>query len=324
MKKISTTLAVALMAAGIFATDNLSVMAAPSTTSSTATSVNKGTKLAKNTYMTVAYKPNKHIHIYKMSKTGKFSRNGSLLENGYSHKIYNQKKNGKSTYYYLGNSKWVNAKNVIKTHIKHTRFNVLKKNANSREYYTSQYFPVFAPWGCASASLSMLMKYDNTFKNIPGANEQQKLTYMQNNLPRNKATGGQDGDPYTGAGFSRVILSYRLTQYAHKLGDKNIRDVSGISMTNLSKLVLSGHPVLYYGYSSYDASGARNHCKVIFGYSTKSNKFLVHDPLYQSKRFYKGGGGRNEYDLGPISWVKASHIAKEFVYPGGNNALTIK
>ncbi|AEG40289.1 hypothetical protein MU859_03640 [Lactobacillus kefiranofaciens subsp. kefirgranum] len=66
----------------------------------------------------------------------------------------------------------------------------------------------------------------------------------------------------------------------------------------------------------------RNHCKAIFGYSKKSNKFLVHDPLYQANKFYRGGGGRNAYDLGPISWVKASHINREFAYRGGNNALT--
>lgn len=324
MKKFSAKLLTALLATGMLAAEAPIVNAATTTNTTTTTKATKGKKLAKNTYMTVAYKPNKHIHIYKMSSTGKFSRNGKLVKNGTSHKIYNQKKSGKSTYYYLGKSKWVNAKYTVKSHLKHTRYNVLKKNAKSREYYTSQYFPVFAPWGCASSSLSMLMKYDGTWKKIPGSTTQQKLTYMQDNLPRNKATGGQDGNPYTGAGFTRVILSYRLKQYANKLGDKNIVDVSGISMNNLSKLVLSGHPVLYYGYSSYDANGARNHCKAIFGYSKKSNKFLVHDPLYQSNRFYKGGGGRNAYDLGPISWVKASHIKKEFAYKGGNNALTIK
>ncbi|MDH5100595.1 C39 family peptidase [Lactobacillus kefiranofaciens] len=190
------------------------------------------------------------------------------------------------------------------------------------EYYTSQYFPVFAPWGCASSSLSMLMKYDHTFNKVPGKTARAKLTYMQNHLPRNKAKGGQDGSPYTGLGFTRVILAPRLTKYAHQLGDKKIRNISGISLNNVKKLVLGGHPVLYYGYSSYDANGYRNHCKAIFGYSKKSNKFLVHDPLYQVNKFYRGGGGRNAYDLGPISWVKASHINREFAYRGGNNALT--
>lgn len=294
--------------------------AATTTTVSTQKTV-KQSKLAKNSYIIVSYKPKSHIHIY--TKNGNsFKRNGKLLKNGATLKAYDKAKKGSSTYYYVGKKRWVNSKNVIQYHLKHTRYNVLKKNAKSRQYYTSQYFPVFAPWGCASSSLSMLMKYDGTWHKVPGSTDQAKLTYMQNHLPRNKSNGGQDGNPYNGLGFTRVILSYRLMSYAHQLGDKKVKDVSGISMNNLAKLVLSGHPVLYYGYSSYNGTGYRNHAKVIFGYSKKSNKFLVHDPLYQANKFYKGGGGHNRYDLGPISWVKASSIKGEFAYKGGNNALT--
>ena len=176
----------------------------------------------------------------------------------------------------------------------------------------------------------MLMKYDGTFKNVPGATEYDKLKYMQDNLPRNKNLGGQDGNPYTGAGFTRVILSNALTNYAHQLGDKNVRDISGASLDTIANLVLDGHPVLYYGWSSYNGGGnlARNHCKVIMGYNGANNTFLVHDPLYMNKHFYKGGGGMREgiyngYDLGPISWVGANSIAKEYAYKGGYNALTI-
>lgn len=322
-KKKLITLLVSIFAASILFTSPTAVNAANTNNNiqTNSVQVNYGKKLVKNTYMTVAYKPSGYIHIYRLSNNH-FKRNGHLLKNGLTKRIYNKKKVGHSTYYYLGKKNWVNSKYIVTSHLKHTRYHVLKNNAKSREYYTSQYFPVFAPWGCASSSLSMLMKYDHTFKNVPGTTTQQKLTYMQDHLPRNKSNGGQDGNPYNGLGFSRVILSYRLMKYAHKLGDKKIKDVSGISIKNLSKLVLAGHPVLYYGYSSYDAGGYRNHCKAIFGYSKKSNKFLVHDPLYQSHRFYKGGGGKNDYDLGPISWVKASHIKKEFSYPGGNNALT--
>ena len=210
------------------------------------------------------------------------------------------------------------------------KYRVLKDRADSTQYYTSQYNPVFAPWGCASAALSMLMKYDGTFKNVPGATEYDKLKYMQDNLPRNKNLGGQDGNPYTGAGFTRVILSNALTNYAHQLGDKNVRDISGASLDTIANLVLDGHPVLYYGWSSYNGGGnmARNHCKVIMGYNGANNTFLVHDPLYMNKHFYKGGGGMREgiyngYDLGPISWVSANSIAKEYAYKGGYNALTI-
>lgn len=320
----SVKLLTAVFAASLLFTAPTAVNAANTNPTATqTTNVSKGKKLAKNTYMTVAYRPAGHIHIY-VQNGNKFRRNGKLLKNGTTARIYNVKKTGKSTYYYLGKNKWVNSANIVTSHLKHTRYHVLKKNAKSREYYTSQYFPVFAPWGCASSSLSMLMKYDHTFSKVPGTGSKAELTYMQNHLPRNKATGGQDGNPYTGAGFTRVIQSYRLMKYAHQLGDKKIVDISGVSLNNIKKLVLAGHPVLYYGYSSYDASGYRNHCKAIFGYSKKSNKFLVHDPLYQAKRFYKGGGGRNAYDLGPISWVKASHINGEFAYAGGNNALTIR
>ncbi|MFQ3624807.1 GH25 family lysozyme [Lactobacillus johnsonii] len=210
------------------------------------------------------------------------------------------------------------------------KYRVLKDRADSTQYYTSQYNPVFAPWGCASAALSMLMKYDGTFKNVPGSTEYAKLKYMQDNLPRNKNLGGQDGNPYTGAGFTRVILSKALTNYAHQLGDKNVRDISGASLDTIANLVLDGHPVLYYGWSSYNGGGnmARNHCKVIMGYNGANNTFLVHDPLYMNKHFYKGGGGMREgiyngYDLGPISWVSANSIAKEYAYKGGYNALTI-
>jgi uncharacterized protein YvpB len=282
------------------------------------------TPLTKNSYLVVSYLPNKSIHLYTRNNMNQFQRNGKVIKNGATLKTYTMVKSGNSTYYYVGKKQWVNSKNVIKYALKHTRYNVLKNSPKSQQYYTSQYFPVFAPWGCASSALSMLMKYDGTWNKVSGSTDTAKLTYMQNNLPRNRATGGQDGDPYTGKGFTRVILSYCLMNYAHQLGDKKIKDVSGISMNNLKQLVLANHPVLYYGYSSYNDTGARNHAKVIFGYSKKSDQFLVHDPLYQAKRFYEGGGGRNRYDLGPISWVKASSVKSEFAYKGGNNALTVK
>lgn len=281
-------------------------------------------KLPKRSYITVAFRPRRSVRLSRQNGLNHFKQTRSRLRNGSTDAVYEEKRIGRSSYFYLGKGKWINGKNVIEYHLKHTLYNSLKKHPLSREYYTSQYFPVFAPWGCASTSLSMLMKYDHSFKRVPGRSEAAKLTYMQNHLPRNKRKGGQDGNPYTGRGFTRVILSYALMNYAHRLGDKRIDDISGISLNNIKKLVFAGKPVLYYGYSSYDARGARNHCKVIFGYSKKRNKFLVHDPLYQAHRFYRGGGGRNMYDLGPITWVRASQIQREFAYHNGNNALTIK
>lgn len=332
--KISKTLT-AFLAAGLLLSIAPSVQAADTgkqngqnsvtvKTTTTKQAPTKGQKLAKRSYITVALWPQRRIRIFKQKGDNHFQASKSHLRNGSTKPVYNEKRIGHSAYFYLGKDKWVNGKNVIEYHLKHTRYHVLKANPRSRQYYTSQYFPVFAPWGCASTSLSMLMKFDHTFKDVPGYGTRGKLTYMQNHLPRNIAEGGQDGNPYTGAGFSHVIRSYALMNYAHRLGDKRIKDISGISLNNIKKLVLAGKPVLYYGYSSYDAAGARNHCKVIFGYSKKSNRFLVHDPLYQAGRFYRGGGGRNAYDLGPIAWVKASHIRPEFAYRHGNNALTIK
>ena len=240
-----------------------------------------------------------------------FENNGHTVRN----RVYTL--NG-ATYYFDNNGHTYRLSN--------TPMSMAQYNANAKADYTSQYNPVFAPWGCASSALSMLMKYDGNWKNVPGSTDAQKLKYMQDHLPQNYY-GGQIGNPYTGAGFKSVINAQSLTAYAHQLGDSRINDISGVSLTNIAKLVESGHPVLYYGWSSYDGGGnkARNHCKVIFGYNASNNTFLVDDPLYQYKHFYKGGGGEREgiyngYDLGPISWVSASSISREF----RGNALTIK
>ncbi|MCH3904484.1 MAG: C39 family peptidase [Lactobacillus sp.] len=280
------------------------------------------TPAANGTVGIVGYRPSYGTVLYSLNGNTA-TPTGRFLKNGTAWKIVGSKTINGTTYYNLGGNQWVNAAYIV-TGNANGAYRVLKSNPSSREYYTSQYNPVFAPWGCASSALSMLMKYDGNWKNVPGNSEKAKLTYMQNHLPRNKANGGQDGDPYTGRGFSRVILSYRLTQYAHSLGDAKIVDVSGVSLSGIIDLIKGGKPVLYYGWSSYQAGGARNHCKVIFGYNAHNNTFLVHDPLYQYKYFYRGGGGmregvRNGYDLGPIAWVSARTIAREYA----GNALTI-
>lgn len=281
------------------------------------------TPAANGTIGVVGYVPNYGIALYQVSGN-QASLTGRYLRNGSAWKIVGSRTINGTTYYNLGGNQWVNSQYIV-TGNGNGSYRLLKSNASSRQYYTSQYNPVFAPWGCASSALSMLMKFDGNWQNVPGATEQAKLTYMQNHLPRNKANGGQDGDPYTGRGFTRVIQSYRLTQYAHALGDPRIVDISGASLGSIANLVKGGKPVLYYGWSSYDAGGARNHCKVIFGYNARSNTFLVHDPLYQFRYFYRGGGGTREgvhdgYDLGPIAWVPARSIAREYA----GQALTIR
>lgn len=244
-------------------------------------------------------------------------------------KVIGKKSFSNQLFYYLNDDQWVLSQYVIEGGTK-GNYRVLKDKAASRQYYTSQYNPVFAPWGCASSALSMLMKFDSTFNKVPGSTEYAKLKYMQDHLPRNKRLGGKDGSPYTGYGFTRVILSNALKHYAHQLGDKNVKGISGASLDTIAKLVLAGHPVLYYGWSSYDGGGnkARNHCKVIMGYNKFNNTFLVHDPLYSNRHFYKGGSGMREgiyngYDLGPITWVSASSLSREYAYNGGYNALSI-
>ncbi|QNQ81069.1 C39 family peptidase [Lactobacillus sp. PV034] len=286
------------------------------------------TPLAKNSFVVVAYTPHYGIAVWAQNGNS-LKLAGKTLPNGSAWNAFGKKNFNNKTFYNLGGNQWVDSSYVIEGTAT-SRYAVLKNNASSQEFYTSQYNPVFAPWGCASSALSMLMKYDGNWKNVPGTTEAQKLKYMQDHLPQNNH-GGQIGNPYTGAGFKSVINSKALADYAHALGDAKIKDISGANLNTIAKLIEAGHPVLYYGWSSYDGGGnkARNHCKVIFGYNPANNTFLVHDPLYQYKHFYKGGGGQREgvyngYDLGPISWVSYSSLSREFAYRNGNNALTIQ
>lgn len=317
------------------AANNKKVVAKPNqanNTSSNTTANNSGmTKLPKNSFVVIGYVPNYGVALWN-ENNGKLRASGRTLKTGTAWNAFGKKNFNNHLYYNLGGNQWVDSNWAIEG-VSTGKYTVLKDDVNSRQYYTSQYNPVFAPWGCASAALSMLMKYDGNWKNVPGSTEYAKIKYMQDHLPRNKALGGQDGNPYTGKGFTKVITSNALKNYAHNLGDAKVRDISGASLNSIAKLVEAGHPVLYYGWSSYNGNGGgsqpwdRNHCKVIFGYNPHNNMFLVHDPLYMNKHFVKGGGGAREgihngYDLGPIAWVSYNSIAKEYAYRGGNNALT--
>ena len=168
--------------------------------------------------------------------------------------------------------------------------------------YVSQYVPVFSPWGCAGASMTMLLKYKG--KNVD-------LKYVQDHLPMYpNDKGGQKGNVYTGAGFGWVITPDSLANYAKKWY-KNVSNISNISTQNIVDRIINGNPVLYYGYSSYQANTIRNHCKVIAGY--KDNKFLVYDPLYYSSSAKAGSGGPNKtYDRGAMAWVSITDFAKEW------------
>ena len=168
--------------------------------------------------------------------------------------------------------------------------------------YVSQYVPVFSPWGCAGASMTMLLRYKG--KTVD-------LKYVQDNLPMYpNDKGGQKGNVYTGAGFGWVITPDSLANYAKKWY-KNVSNISNVSTQNIVDRIINGNPVLYYGYSSYQANTIRNHCKVIAGY--KDNKFLVYDPLYYSSNAKAGSGGPNKtYDRGAMAWVSITDFAKEW------------
>lgn len=176
--------------------------------------------------------------------------------------------------------------------------------------YVSQYKPVFAPWGCASASMAMLLRYRGVKVN---------LRYAQDHLPMVPTKGGQKGNVYTGAGFGHVITASALTKYSHHW-TKRTANISKSSANKIKMYVQGGYPVLFYGYSSYQKNGdkKRNHCKVIVGY--KNGKFKVNDPLYYSSTAKAGTGGKNmKYDHGAISWESMSHFKKEY----GKQAITI-
>jgi len=175
-------------------------------------------------------------------------------------------------------------------------------------HYFSQYTPVFAPWGCAGASLAMLLSIKNVYPDL------KDLIYNEPNVTgsRNQGwEGGQSGSVVSGFGFDHVVQPNALSRYG-QMFYSGVRDISNTSLSNIANLVKSGHPVIYYGWSAYDAGGAHNHCKVILGYNAQNNTFHVYDPLYGYKnRWTANSTGHNAYDLGNVAWVNASHIQGE-------------
>lgn len=190
---------------------------------------------------------------------------------------------------------------------------VVKTNKNvylKQVPYVSQYRPVYAPWGCAEASLAMMIRSTGHHVSMP---------YIFRHTPMVPARGGQRGSVYTGAGFGHVITAAALTRYAHHW-TKRIHDISGASTNQIKMYVQSGHPVLFYGYSSYQlpADHNRNHCKVITAY--RNGEFRVYDPLYFSK--YDGAytQGRNPmFDRGAVSWYSMKRFNYEYAHVRGNN-----
>ena len=176
--------------------------------------------------------------------------------------------------------------------------------------WISQYKPVFAPWGCASAAMAMLIESRGIHVD---------LKYAQDTLPMYPANkDGQKGNVYTGEGFGFVIKPSGLVRHAHKWTNA-VYNISGSSTQQIIDTVLNGQPVLYYGFSGYQVDNVRNHCKVIVGY--KDGKFKVHDPLYMRASDGPGSRGTNKtYSRGAIHWITIAQFNQE--YQG--NAITIK
>ena len=175
-------------------------------------------------------------------------------------------------------------------------------------HYFSQYTPVFAPWGCAGASLALLLSIRNVYPNLYDLIHNEPNVYGSRNQGW---SGGQSGNVVTGAGFNHVIQPNALSAYGRKFFG-GVRDISYTNLSNIARVVQSGHPVLYYGWSAYDAGGNRNHCKIILGYNARNKSFHVYDPLYGYRgRWTAHSTGGNAYDLGNNAWVPAWHIQRE-------------
>ena len=160
--------------------------------------------------------------------------------------------------------------------------------------YFSQFTPIYAPEGCAAASLAMLLSIKNNWPS---------LRYLYNTIP-------QYGGVYSTNNFRGIIPINSFANYAHQF-DAGIRNVTGSSLAQLSNIVLSGHPVLYYGWSSYETVWTgRNHAKVIIG--ARNGRYHVIDPCYYSRGQGAYTMGHNAYDWGADSWQTWGNIASEY------------
>lgn len=156
-----------------------------------------------------------------------------------------------------------------------------------------QFSPIFTANGCSVFSLAMLLS-PKQYINIPYA--------------LNLLSARQAGNIYTGAGFWRIIQPDSPVELAHHF-DSSVRNISGSSVNGIINLVNSGHPVLYYGYSSFEQSYAfRNHTKVIVDY--QNGWFRVYDPCYALEN--EGFQGRNAYDYGSKAWITTGQLSREY------------
>ncbi|WP_267202223.1 KxYKxGKxW signal peptide domain-containing protein [Limosilactobacillus kribbianus] len=159
----------------------------------------------------------------------------------------------------------------------------------------SQFTPAFYGEGCSVFSLAMLLS---------------PKEYINTNYALQLLSRRQSGNLVNGAGFSIIIQPNSLVELAHHF-DPTVRNISGSSVSDIINWVNAGHPVQYYGYSSYERSYAhRNHNKVIVGY--RNGYFRIYDPCYWSTAdgWYSRGG--NAYDYGAMAWVPVSQFSREY------------
>ena len=168
--------------------------------------------------------------------------------------------------------------------------------------YFSQFTPINAPEGCSVAALAMLLSTKGKFFN---------LGYAYNHVP-------QSGGVYNTGAFSGIIPAGALAWWAYKNIDSSVRDISGRNLSQIASIVATGHPVLYYGFSSFERAYAnRNHAKVIIGES--NGYFHVLDPCYWGRGQGAHSMGGNTYDTGADSWRSWSSVASEY----NGSAITI-
>ncbi|MBC8743170.1 C39 family peptidase [Lactobacillus sp. Marseille-P7033] len=240
-----------------------------------------------------------------------FQKDGSRLDNGFynnwGHTYYfgndgarwdNRFMNNWGHLYYFGHDGAL-VTNQFVQHNGQTYYALPDGILNAPKYF-SQFTPIYAPEGCAVASLAMLLSIKNKYFNLANA---------YNNLP-------QYGGVYNTGAFRGIISPDALTRYAHNW-DSNVQNITGASLTEVSKLVWAGHPVLYYGMSSFERAGQRNHAKVIVG--ENNGYFHIFDPCYwgQGQRAHTAGG--NAYDWGADSWQSWGAVASEYI----GRAITI-
>ncbi len=277
-----------------------------------------GTKLVgqqllngKNYYFNDQGVVQKNYFLTKDNHTYYYQNDGTRLDNGFynnwGHTYYfgndgarwdNRFMNNWGHMYYFGNDGAL-VTNQFVQHGGQTYYALSNGVLNAPRYF-SQFTPIYAPEGCAVASLAMLLSIKNEYFNLADA---------YNNLP-------QYGGVYNTGAFRGIISPEALTNYAHKW-DSNVRNITGSSLEDISRLVWAGHPVLYYGMSSFERAGQRNHAKVIVG--ENNGYFHIYDPCYwnQGQRAHTAGG--NAYDWGADSWQSWGAIASEYI----GKAITI-